>query len=99
MYKLDYHDLVSEDYNEAYIRYEFIQDGLGERFAAALRKRSGQISEHPEHYGEKARKGYREVKVEGFPYLIVYRIYKRKKTIFISSIHHEKKHPRKKYRK
>lgn len=98
-YQIEFHDLVAEDYDEAYVKYSFIREELGERFAAAVRERTKQISENPEHYGEKTRKGYREVKVEGFPYLIVYRIYKKTRVVFVNSIHHERKHPRKKFRK
>jgi len=98
-YSYEFHDLVSVDYEEAYIHYELIQKGLGERFAASVRQRMDKIAKNPENYGEKTRKGYREVKVDGFPYLIVYRIYKQKKMIFVTSIHHTRKHPGKKIRK
>ncbi len=54
---------------------------------------------HPEAYGSRSNKTFREAKVEFFPYLIVYKIKKRTKEIYISSIYHTKKHPRKKYRK
>jgi hypothetical protein len=37
--------------------------------------------------------------VDSFPYLIVYKLYKRNKTVFVNSIHNQKKHPHKKYRK
>ena len=58
-----------------------------------------QIAEHPLLFGERSRKGYREAKVKTFPYLIIYKVYVRKKVIFINSIHHTSKHPAKKYRK
>jgi len=58
-----------------------------------------EIKQHPETYGSRDRKEFREAMVDYFPYLIVYKIHKRKKLIYISSIHHTKKHPRKKYRR
>jgi plasmid stabilization system protein ParE len=96
-YKL--HPLAVEDYSEAYASYEDKQSGLGERFIKAVRFKIDEIIEHPENYGSRDNKEYRETKVDYFPFLIVYKIHKRKKLIHISSIHNMKKHPRKKYRK
>ena len=98
-YKCEFHSEVENDYNEAYGWYEHQKKGLGERFLAFVRKKIDQIAENPEHYGVRTRKEYREVQVDVFPYLIVYKIYKQTKTILIISIHNTKKHPRKKYRK
>ena len=42
---------------------------------------------------------YEEASVDRFPYKIIYKIGKTHKEIYISSIHHNKKHPRNKYRK
>ena len=98
-YKCEFHSEVENDYNEAYGWYERQKKGLGERFLAFVRKKIDQIAEHPEHYGVRTRKDHREVQVDVFPYLIVYKIYKQSKTILIISIHNTKKHPLKKYRK
>jgi hypothetical protein len=98
-YTCVFHSEVQNDYNEAYEWYESRKKGLGERFLAFVRKKIDQIAEHPEHYGVRTRKDHREVQVDVFPYLIVYKIYKQSKTILIISIHNTKKHPRKKYRK
>lgn len=92
------HPLTKEDYDEAYIWYESQQKGLGERFIKAVRKKIEEIVQHPEVYGRKGSKTFREAQVDVFPYLIVYKINKSAKEIYISSIHHTKKHPRKKYR-
>ncbi|MBO9202152.1 MULTISPECIES: type II toxin-antitoxin system RelE/ParE family toxin [Niastella] len=58
-----------------------------------------QIQQNPEAYSSKGVKSFREAEVDRFPYLVVYKISKSKKEIYITSIHHTKKHPRKKYRK
>jgi plasmid stabilization system protein ParE len=92
------HPLAVEDYKEAYAWYEDRLPGLGERFIKAVRLKINEIVEHPETYGSRDRKAFREARLDFFPYLIVYKIHKRKKEIHISSIHHTKKHPRKKYR-
>lgn len=96
-YKL--HPLVQEDYNEAYEWYEDQQKGLGERFVQAVRGKINEILINPEVYGSKGNKKFREAQVEYFPYLIVFKISKKNKEVYITSIHHMKKHPRKKYRK
>jgi plasmid stabilization system protein ParE len=93
------HPLTKQDYDEAYDWYEGKQKGLGERFLKAVRKKIEEIVLHPESYGSKGNIKFREAEVDIFPYLLVYKLNKRKKEIYISSIHHSKKHPRKKYRK
>ena len=93
------HPLALEDYSEAYAWHEDLQRGLGERFIKAIRIKIEDIVKHPEHYGSRDRKEFREAQVDTFPYLIVYKINKRKKLIHISSIHDMRRDPRKKYRK
>lgn len=98
-YKLEFHPDITADYAEAYEWYEGERKGLGEDFFDSVRNKLEQIAEHPLLFGERSRKGYREAKVKTFPYLIIYKVYVRKKVIFINSIHHTSKHPVKKYRK
>ena len=93
------HPLALEDYSEAYAWHEDVQRGLGERFIKAVRLKIEEIVKHPETFGNRDRKEFREAQVDPFPYLIVYKINKRKKLINISSIHNTKRHPSKKYRK
>ena len=98
-YTYSLHPLTKQDYYDAYSWYEDKQKGLGERFINAVRKKIEEIVLHPEIYGSKSNKKFREAKVDFFPYSIVYKVNKRKKEIYISSIHHAKKSPQKKYRK
>jgi plasmid stabilization system protein ParE len=93
------HPLTKQDYDEAYQWYEEQQKGLGERFIKAIRKKIEEIALQPEVYGRKSNKMFREAEVDIFPYLIVYKVNKLTQEIYISSIHHTRKHPRKKYRK
>jgi plasmid stabilization system protein ParE len=99
VYSLAFQEDVSIDYNEAYYWYEEHQKGLGEKFLGAIKNKIKQIINNPELYSVKSRPGYHEKVVDGFPYTIVYRIYKKQSRILITSVHHQKKHPRKKYRK
>lgn len=93
------HPKVAKDYNEGYAWYEEKQVGLGERFLIEVRNKINEILKNPEVYSSKGRKSFREANVDKFPYLIVYKIDKRTREIYITSIHNTKKLPRKKYRK
>lgn len=98
-YSLEFHNEIANEYYEAYVWYEERREGLGEQFLASVRTVMEKIREQPFIFGEKSKKGYREAGVKGFPYLIIYKIYTRKNIVFINTIHHTSKNPRKKYRK
>jgi mRNA-degrading endonuclease RelE of RelBE toxin-antitoxin system len=98
LYSIVFHEDVALDYNEAYIWYEGQQKGLGETFLIEVNDKIQQIKSSPDSYGIKSRPGYHEAIIAKFPYSIVYRLYKKQNTILITSVHHHKKHPRKKYR-
>lgn len=78
-YSFHLHPNVSKDYNEAYEWYEDKQKGLGERFIKAVRIKIEEILLHPEMFGSKGNKRFRAATVDFFPYLVVYKINKRKK--------------------
>lgn len=98
-YKLDFHVDVESDYFEAYKWYEDAKEGLGERFLKMVRSKLEQIGKNPETFSQKTKSGYRETAVEIFPYIIVYKLYKKKKVVFVNSVIHQKKHPRRRTRK
>ena len=98
-YTISFHPLTKQDYDEAYAWYEDKKKGLGERFMKAVRNKIEEITLHPETFGSRNNKSFKEAQVDFFPFLIVFKINKAKKEISISSVHHTKKHPRKKYRK
>lgn len=93
------HPLAEHDYVEAYNWYEDRQQGLGERFIESVRVKLQAIADRPEAYGARNNRNFREALIDDFPYLIVYRVNKRKKQILISSVHYTGKSPRKKYRR
>ncbi len=99
LYRVVFHEGVASDYNVAYQWYEDQQKGLGDKFLAAINRKIHQIQANPDVYAIKSKPGYHEAAMIKFPYSIVYRVYKRQCEILITSIHHQKKHPRKKYRK
>jgi plasmid stabilization system protein ParE len=93
------HEQAHEEYIEAYSWYEEKQRGLGARFMNSVEKRLQQISEYPEYFGKRQRSNFREAKVENFPYMIVYEFFKQKQMIHIAAIYHNKRNPKRKYRR
>ena len=93
------HEKVQTDFNEGFAWYEDKLEGLGYEFLVAVEKKIAEIVSHPKTFGSKGNPYYREALLDRFPYVIVYRIYKQKKEIFISAVHHTKKSSRKKYRR
>lgn len=92
------HPQIEQDYDEGYTWYEDKQEGLGNRFTQAVRKKIQEIVARPEKYGSRENKLYREARVDRFPYLVVYKFNKRRKEIYIVSVHHMSKDTTK-YRK
>lgn len=82
---------------EAWEWYEDRQAGLGDRFRNKVMERIHNITQHPERYPLR-NKGFREVLIEVFPYLVIYRIDKNKNTIAIASIFHTSQNPKRKYK-
>ncbi len=97
-YKLDYHADVENDIYESFLWYEMQEEGLGKKLIANIKQKIAQIVAMPEAYSVKSKKQYREAIVEKFPFTITYKIFAKKNTLFISSIHHQSKDPDKKYR-
>jgi plasmid stabilization system protein ParE len=92
------HEEAHQEFIEAYEWYELRQTGLGVRFMERVEDRLLEISDHPEYYG-KHHGNYRQVKVEEFPYVIVYEFLSRKKVINILAIYHVKRRKKGRYRK
>lgn len=85
---------ANEDVLEAYRYYEKQQQGLGERFLSQLRKKYTALSLHPTHYGfidEDPLKVLRDVRLEKFPYVIVFEIVEN--DVIVYAVHHLRKHP------
>ncbi|MEJ7822346.1 MAG: type II toxin-antitoxin system RelE/ParE family toxin [Chitinophagaceae bacterium] len=98
VYAYRLHEQAHEEYINAYCWYEIKQKGLGERFMKCVEKRLNQISEHPEYYS-KIQGKYRAVKVENFPYTIIYEFFRQKQFIHIAAIYHTKRNPKSKFRR
>ncbi len=98
--RTDYSAIISSRAQKEMIRsfdwYEEQQNGLGDRFIKGVLKRISAIEQNPELYSNTFR-SYRETGVVTFPFVIVYRIFKKNKTIQIVSVFHTAQNPKKKY--
>jgi plasmid stabilization system protein ParE len=85
---------------EAFRYYEEKQSGLGERFLKLLESCYLSLSQHPEHYSfidEDPLKVLRDVKLDKFPYVVVFEILEAKVVVY--AVHNTYKHPANKRRK
>jgi plasmid stabilization system protein ParE len=95
-YKIELLPRARKELLDAWDWYDDRWSGLGDRFMAEITKKLAQIEKTPERYVER-KNGFRETKIKVFPYLIIFRVQKRKKIIAISSIFHTSRNPKKKY--
>jgi len=80
----------------SWLWYEEREEGLGDRLVAAIMQKLNTIAQHPEVFSIK-QNPYREMKISVFPFVIVYKIYKRKKLIETVSVFHTSRNPKGKY--
>ena len=95
-YSILYTPRAEKDLIDSFTWYERQQKGLGRRFIDTVKQRINKIEQGPELFGTKY-KFYREASVPTFPYVIIYRIYNRKKIIRVFSVFHTAQNPKKKY--
>lgn len=86
------------EYSDAFVWYEEQSVDLGYRFKASMLRKIDYVIKNPQHFPVK-KNGYRECKIDDFPYLIVYKEFPKKDLIYILSIFHTSRHPDKKYPK
>jgi plasmid stabilization system protein ParE len=83
---------------ESWKWYEDRQDGLGDRFTQLVFAKIEEI-QHDPGKGIVRQRNWYEARIKIFPFLLIYKIDKRKKQVFISSIFHTSRNPKIKYRK
>jgi hypothetical protein len=98
MYTIIFHPEAVHEFSEALLWYEDKKEGLSNRFFLSVEATIKLLQSRPETFGY-SRKPFREASVTFFPYVIMYKVYKRKKQIFVSSIFHTSRNPAKKFRK
>lgn len=92
IYELVVQEEASLEILEAYIYYENVQAGLGEKFRKQLSKDFLRIQSNPKHF--EIKKNYREAFVQKFPYLIIFDIIDNK--IIVLSVFNTHQNPTRK---
>ena len=96
-YDLIIREEANEDIAHAFLYYEEMQEGLGERFLEGLAARYQDIAENPHYFGFiDEKKIIRDIKVRHFPYQIIFEIIH--KTVVIYSVFNSYQDPSKKYK-
>ncbi|MBE7169517.1 MAG: type II toxin-antitoxin system RelE/ParE family toxin [Williamsia sp.] len=80
-----------DDIQSAYAWYERQRAGLGDEFVRELEICYDKLSEHPQHYTS-INKYYRRIRVDRFPYVVVYEI--EGSEVIINAVHHTSRKPR-----
>jgi mRNA-degrading endonuclease RelE of RelBE toxin-antitoxin system len=97
-FRIIFHPIADKEFSAAYRWYEERLEGLGERFSKAIDEQLSQIAKSPLQYPVK-KNSFRAAKASTFPYVIIYKVYKKEKLILISAVYHTSRNPRKKFRK
>jgi hypothetical protein len=92
------HEQAIEEYALAYKWYEDQVKGLGERFIDTVDWHISRICENPE-LNSFVHRQYRQVGVEGFPYVIVYKYFPKRELVYIAAIYHTSRNPKRKFRR
>jgi toxin ParE1/3/4 len=92
-YKIVITEQAKEDTQTAYDYYENQRQNLGEEFLQQLVERYDDLANNPQHYGYIDNQGIiRDVKVDRFPYVIVFEISESK--VIVYAIHNTYRHPK-----
>lgn len=84
----------------AYLYYEGQRPGLGDKFLVSLDKKYDDLTLHPYHYSfidEDSLKVLRDIRLDNFPYVIVFEI--ANNDVIVYAVHHLHQHPSRKLRK
>ncbi len=88
---------AQKEITQAWEWYEERQQSLGDRFVKEVINKIRLVEQNPERYPT-SYKSYKEVPVIIFPFLIIYRLNRKKKSVRIVSVFHTSLNPSKKYK-
>lgn len=88
---------AQKEITQAWQQYEERQQQLGDRFLNEVIHQIQLIEQSPARYPTRY-KSYNEALVTVFPFLIIYRLNSKKKSIRIVSVFHTSRNPKKKYK-
>jgi plasmid stabilization system protein ParE len=95
-YHFDILPKAQDELFEAWTWYEEKQVGLGKRFRQVFFSKIELILSSPLQYPVKNK--FREAIINDFPYIIVYRVNSSNNIIYIISVFHMNRHPKRKHR-
>lgn len=98
MYLITFRPVAAGEYEEAIEWYNDRDPAVAERFIAAVNNKLDRIESNPFQY-KRLFRHFHEVGLRSFPYTIVYFVEEARKKVVIVAIYHQKRHPKKKYRK
>lgn len=97
-YKIVIHPRAEKELNEAHLYYERESEGLGNRLFTEVDEMFSHLCLSPEMYSKK-KGNFRTTNLSIFPYQIIYEVFKRQKIVLILSVFHQKRNPKKKFRR
>lgn len=95
MYSVIFHPLAEKEFFESFEYYENQISGLGNDFIKTIDKTIDIIRKDPQIFPFKHKK-LQEAILKKFPFVIVYKVNEKQKTIFILSVFHTSRNPSKK---
>ena len=96
-YRIAYQPRAIKEYEDAAKWYKERSVQAAENFEAAVIKKIDILRIHPIIY-RKTYKEFREIRLDKYPFNIVFLVDDAKMIIIISSIYHHKRNPKKKYK-
>lgn len=97
MYKLQIQNEAILEMQEAYDWYESQKRNLGYELLDEVESCLQKLEQHPQYYS-RLNNRYKRIKTIRFPYLLIFEIEEKSKTIYIVSFFHTSRNPKKKYR-
>lgn len=97
MIALVYSDVAKVEIREAALWYEERSENLGRDFEKKVFDKIEALKYYPDRYPV-IKRNLREVKVQRFPFKIIYKFYKTRKIVLITSVFHTSRNPKHKYK-
>ena len=98
MTALVYSDVAKAEIKEAAFWYEERSNALGRDFEKEVFEKIEFLKTYPGRYAV-VKQNFREVKIKRFPFKIIYKFYKTRKIILITSVFHTSRNPKHKYKR
>ena len=97
-YRIVYQPRAINEYEEATAWYKERSVQAAENFDAAVNSKIDFLRVHPLRY-KKTYKDFHEIRIQKYPFNIIFLVDEVKMMVIISSLYHHKRNPKKKYRK